>query len=37
MQITPAAYTHWRESELGSITERLEQEAILSHVPDLSK
>ncbi len=35
MDITPAAYAHWRESELGSITERLEQEAIFSQVPDL--
>jgi len=35
MEITPTAYAHWRESELGSITERLEQEAIFSQVPDL--
>lgn len=35
MDITPAAYAHWRESELGSITEHLEQEAIFSQVPDL--
>lgn len=35
MDITPAAYAHWRESELGSITERLEQEAIFSQVSDL--
>ncbi len=36
MEITPAAYARWRESELGFITERLEQEAIFSQVPDVS-
>ncbi len=35
MDITPATYAHWRESELGSITERLEQEAVFSQLPDL--
>jgi len=35
MDITPTAYAHWRESELGSITERLEQETIFSQAPDL--
>jgi ubiquinone/menaquinone biosynthesis C-methylase UbiE len=36
MDIAPKAYAHWRESELGSVTERLEQEAIFSNVTDLS-
>ena len=35
MDITPATYAHWRESELGSITELLEQEAVFSQLPDL--
>lgn len=35
MDITPAAYAHWKESEFGSITERLEQEAVFSQLSDL--
>lgn len=36
MYITPATYAHWRGgSELGSVTERLEQEAVFSQLPNL--
>lgn len=35
MDITPATYALWRESELGLITERLEQEAVFSQLPEL--